>query len=66
MSTIIDLGEEILVDRTTVHVHEYLLLLTALGRPLARGSAWMVVRKDLADHYALPMQPGTPIQNYAC
>jgi hypothetical protein len=43
MNTIIDLGSEILIDRSRVRNGYLRLLLTALGQQLAKGSPWVAV-----------------------
>jgi hypothetical protein len=53
MKSIIDLGSEVLVDRSQVHVPELRLLLKAIGQPLAQGSPWVALSKDLAAFYRL-------------
>jgi hypothetical protein len=45
MSPIIDLGSELLVDRSTIRDPYTRLLATALGETLARGSPWVVLDK---------------------
>jgi hypothetical protein len=58
MDTIVDFGTELLVDRTRVSVPQLKLLLTAIGRPLVRGSAWISIDRCLADFYGLVARPG--------
>jgi hypothetical protein len=53
MSAMIDLGSEILVDSSTIRVPQLRLLLSAIGQPLARGSAWVAVSKRMAEFYSL-------------
>lgn len=48
MSTVIDLGPELLVDQSTIR-NPYLRLLTAaVGQQLAPGSPWVAVNKKVA------------------
>ena len=54
MLSIIDLGSEFLIDSSVVSLPELRLLLAAIGRPTARGSAWLAVRKEVAALYSLP------------
>lgn len=54
MDSVIDLGSELLVDRTKVRNPQLRLLLTALGEALAPGSAWLVLDKRVAGVYSLP------------
>jgi hypothetical protein len=65
MNAMIDLGSEILVDRSKIRVPQLRLLLNAIGQPLARGSAWVAVSKRMAEFYSLlkrggGMQEGRP------
>jgi hypothetical protein len=53
MDAVIDLGSEVLVDRSKVRTPQVRLLLKAIGQPLARGSAWVAVSKGLAEFYSL-------------
>ena len=53
MDAVIDLGSEVLVDRSKVRTPQLRLLLKAIGQPLARGSAWVAVSKGLAEFYSL-------------
>jgi len=51
MPTVIDLGTELLVDRSEIAYGQLRLLLTAVGRPLVAGSPWLVVNKAAATAY---------------
>jgi hypothetical protein len=51
MDTIIDLTSEVLIDRSQIHNPYLRLLLAAFGHELAKGSAWVVVSKDVASRY---------------
>jgi hypothetical protein len=53
MSAIIDIGPEILIDRSRVRLPQLRLLLDAIGEPLAQGSAWVAVSKRIAQAYHL-------------
>ena len=53
MNAIIDLGNELLVDRSQIQLPQLKLLLDAIGQPLARGSAWVAVNKRIAAIYDL-------------
>ena len=53
MNAMIDLGSEILVDRSKIRVPQLRLLLNAIGQPLARGSAWVAVSRRMAEFYSL-------------
>ena len=48
MDTIIDLGSEVLVDRSQVRNAYLRLLLTAFGQQVVKGSPWVAVDKKLA------------------
>jgi hypothetical protein len=48
---IIDLGSELLVDRTRLHNPQARLVLAAIGQPLIAGSAWVAVDKRVASVY---------------
>jgi len=48
MKTIIDLNSEVLIDRSRISNPYLLLLLTALGQELAKGSPWVAVNKRVA------------------
>ena len=50
---IIDLSSEILVDLSKVRDPHLRLLLKAIGKQLAAGSAWISVGKEIATHYGL-------------
>jgi hypothetical protein len=51
MNKVIDLNSEMLIDRSQVQDPYLRLLVTALGQELARGSPWVVVRKEAAANY---------------
>jgi hypothetical protein len=51
MNTIIDLASEVLIDRSQVQNPYLRLLLTSLGREVAKGSAWVAINKRVASHY---------------
>ena len=53
MNAIIDLGSEVLVDRSQIHMPQLQLLLAAIGQPMAQGSAWVAVNKRIASVYHL-------------
>ena len=48
MNAIIDLGSEVLIDRSRARNPYLRLLLTALGQELAKGSAWVAINKRIA------------------
>jgi hypothetical protein len=54
--SIIDLGSEVLVDRTRVRTPQIQLLLAAIGQPVAAQSAWVAVNKRVAALYDLPRE----------
>ena len=45
MNAIIDLGSELLVDRSQIRLPHLRLLADALGSPIVKGSAWLVLDK---------------------
>jgi hypothetical protein len=52
MDTIIDLGAELLVDRSSIQDPFLRLIVAALGKTLLDGSAWVAVNKqDLGRAY---------------
>jgi hypothetical protein len=53
MDTIIDLGTELLIDRSKIHNPHFRLLLAAIGEELVKGSPWVAVNKKIALHYQL-------------
>ena len=53
-NSIIDLGSELLIDRSRVRVPHIRLLLTAIGQPVAQHSAWVAVNKRVAALFPLP------------
>jgi hypothetical protein len=48
MNIVIDLGTEVLLDRSAVTNPYVLLLTSALGQPLAQGSPWVALDKQSA------------------
>lgn len=48
MSAAIDLGSEMLVDRSQIQDPYLRLLVTAIGQELISGSAWIVLDKQAA------------------
>ena len=54
MNATIDLGSEMLVDRSQVRDPYLRLLLTAIGQELARGSPWIAIDKKVASKH-VPM-----------
>ena len=53
-ATIIDLATELLVDLSRIRLPELKLLFMVIGHPIVVGSAWVVVRKDVAATYLAP------------
>ena len=53
MDAFIELGNEVLVDRSRVTTPQMGLLLAAFGRPIVTGSPWVVVVKRIARFYSL-------------
>jgi hypothetical protein len=53
MTAIIDIGPEVLIDRSRIRFPQLRLLLDAIGQPLVKGSAWVAVSKHLAQAYNL-------------
>lgn len=51
---LIDAGSEILIDCSRVRAPNARLLLAAIGQPLAKGSPWVAVSKDILCLYPLP------------
>jgi len=51
MPTVIDLGTELLVDRSEIVQGSLRLMLSAVGHPLVAGSPWLVVDKATAAAY---------------
>jgi hypothetical protein len=51
MMQIIDLGNELLVDRSKIRLGQLRLLLAAVGRPLVAGSPWTVINKRVAEGF---------------
>jgi hypothetical protein len=53
MYPIIDLATEFLIDRSRIQNPYVRLLVTALGRELAKGSAWVAVDKEVLSNHKL-------------
>jgi hypothetical protein len=53
MTYAIDTGSELLIDRSQVRIPQLQLLLAAIGEPLARGSAWVAVKKSAVALYGI-------------
>ena len=53
MQSVIDLGTELLVDRSRFSNPQLQLLLCAIGQPVAQGSQWIAVQKRVAAVYQL-------------
>lgn len=56
MQAVIDLGTELLVDRSLITSPQLRFLLTALGEQLARNSPWVAVDKFTAIANQLPLK----------
>ena len=56
MHRIIDLGSEVLIDRSRVRNPYLRLLLAAFGQQLAKGSPWVAVNKKIASNYEALLQ----------
>ena len=56
MKPIIDLGSELLFDRSRIASPYVRLLIAAIGEELVRGSPWVTVSKRLLSVYAVPPQ----------
>ena len=56
MKSIIDLGSELLFDRSRVASPYVQLLVTAIGQELARGSPWVSVNKRALAVYAIGLE----------
>jgi hypothetical protein len=54
MKPIIDLGSELLFDRSRIVSPYVRLLIAAIGQELARGSPWVTVSKRAFSVYAVP------------
>ena len=54
---ILDLGSEMLIDRSRVRSPYLRLLLAAVGQELLKGSPWVAVNKEVAAEYELSLQP---------
>jgi hypothetical protein len=57
MGNVIDLGSELLVDRSTLRDPNARLLATALGEALARGSPWVAIEKRVLARVAGRLWP---------
>jgi hypothetical protein len=53
MNAVIDLGSELLLDRSGVHDPYVRLLAAALGQTLAEGSPWVALDKQSAALFGL-------------
>ena len=51
---ILDLGSELLVDRSRIGSPYFRLLIDAIGRELVKGSPWVAVNKTVAAIYFFP------------
>lgn len=60
MQTAIDLGTELLIDRSRISTPYLRLLIAAIGQPMAQGSPWVAIDKQVALLYALPLQRVVP------
>ena len=56
MKSIIDLGSELLFDRSRVASPYLRLLVTAIGQELARGSPWVSVNKRVLAIYEIGIE----------
>jgi hypothetical protein len=56
MKSIIDLGSELLFDRSRVASPYLRLLVTAIGQELARGSPWVSVNKRVLAVYEIGVE----------
>ena len=56
MKSIIDLGSELLFDRSRVVSPYMRLLVTAIGQELARGSPWVSVNKRVLAVYEIGVE----------
>lgn len=56
MKSIIDLGSELLFDRSRVASPYLLLLVTGIGPELARGSPWVSVNKRVLAIYEIGVE----------
>jgi hypothetical protein len=61
MYAVIDLGTEVLLDRSTVTNPYVLLLASALGQTLAQGSPWVALDKQSASLCGLMRRDGQPL-----
>jgi hypothetical protein len=56
MKPIIDLGSELLFDRSRIVSPYVRLLLAAVGQEVARGSPWVSVNKRVLAVYSIPSE----------
>ena len=56
MKSIIDLGSELLFDRSRVASPYVRLLVTAIGQELAQGSPWVSVNKRVLASYEIGIE----------
>jgi hypothetical protein len=56
MNPIVDLGDELLFDRSRIVSPYVRLLLAALGQEVARGSPWVSVNKQVLTVYPIPSE----------
>ena len=54
MKPVIDLGSELLIDRSRIGSPYLRLLIAAIGRELVKGSPWVAVNKTVAAFYSFP------------
>ena len=53
MKSVIDLGSEVLIDRSEIREPHLRLLLAAIGQPVAKDSPWVAVNKKVAAVFSL-------------
>jgi hypothetical protein len=56
MNPIIDLGSELLLDRSRIVSPYVRLLIAAIGQEFVRGSPWVTVSKRALSVYAVPSE----------
>jgi hypothetical protein len=56
MKSIIDLGSELMFDRSRVASPYLRLLVTAIGQELAKGSPWVSVNKRVLTAYEISVE----------
>ena len=59
-SSIIDLGSDLLFDRSRIATPYLRLLVTAIGQELARGSPWVSVNKRVLAVYEIGVELLSP------